>query len=268
VYFGGNDVRDVVTSADVVQRFATTRRASGCFAAWKSDPRRFQVVPAVMEHVSQVVMSASLDEVEQVCVSTSHALGDIQKATIDPVTHVRDWTTSFAFTHVFHFISERDGAIPTWQRLCAAWQQPPFADMLYIPTRRAIEEIAASSSFDEDVVKQAMHWRLGNSYYSFLREQWVHAYLRSRGIPVLQHPLSDALYRVDGWCDDTIVSLFIGNETYRTKYSGRKVRPSYLLAGAQSAWRFIDIELPALHKFGVVHLPQRASLDQQLRKFR
>jgi hypothetical protein len=112
-----------------------------------------------------------------------------------------------------------------------------------------------------------MRWRIGNFYYSFLREQWVHAYLRGRGITLLQHPLADALYGVDGWIDDTVISLFIGNDEFRSGSGGRKQPPSAFLSKARPALRFIDLALPTTHRFGVVHLPELASLDLFVEKF-
>lgn len=40
----------------------------------------------------------------------------------------------------------------------------------------------------------AMRWRIGNFYYSFLREQYVHAVFRECGVHLRQHPLADALF--------------------------------------------------------------------------
>jgi hypothetical protein len=252
---------DVVTSSDVIACLATTDAAVARLEAWQSDPRRADVVPAVMGHTSRVVVSVSLEEVEDTCRSTEHALGDVRKSRTRRVPHIRDWTTPFAAAHVFHFITERDGAIPTWQRFRDACQEPPFADMLWNPARHAIAACSRGGSVDAVQARQAMRWRIGNFYYSFLREQWVHAYLRRHGVPILQHPLADALYAVDGWFDDKILSLFIGNDEFRSERGGRKRPPCDLLAGTRPQRTFIDIALPVKRSFGVVHLPERRLLD-------
>jgi hypothetical protein len=178
--------------------------------------------------------------------------------------YIRDWTTPFAMTHVLHFVAERDGAIPTWQRFRQACQEPQFVDMLWNPALSAVEHCVLKGYADQGLAREAVQWRIGNSYYSFLREQWVHAYLRRRGIPILQHPLADALYAVDGWFDDKVVSLFIGNQRFRTEFCGRKHPPSDRLTGAQPPWSFIDIELRTQRTFGVVHLPRPALVDQRI----
>jgi hypothetical protein len=254
----------MVTSDDVVACFATTGTARARLATWMADPVRAQVVPAVMGHVSRVVSSVSLEEVEEVCRSTDHALGDIDGSRARSVTYIRDWTTPFTMTHVLHFVAERNRAIPTWQRFRKACQEPEFVDMLWNPARSAIGYCVRNGYADNDLAHDAMQWRIGNSYYSFLREQWVHAYLRRRAIPILQHPLADALFAVDGWFDDKVVSLFVGNEQYRAELHGRKHPPSDRLAGARPPWKFVDIELPVQRSHGHVHLPEPALVDQRI----
>jgi hypothetical protein len=257
----------VVTADEVLAQFVTSKRAEARFQWWKRDSRRAQVVPAVMAHESRVVVSVGLQEVEQVCRATAHALGKVRKSYIKPARYIKNWTAPFAATHVFHFIAEHDRAIPTWQRFRALCETPAFRGMLWEPACRAIEVCMQRDAVDSNLAHQAMRWRIGNFYYSFLREQWVHAYLRSRGVALLQHPLADALYGVDGWTDDTVISLFIGNDEFRSGDGGRKQPPSTFLSEARPALRFIDLLLPTTHRFGVVHLPERASLDLFVEKF-
>ncbi|MFG1606011.1 hypothetical protein [Actinoplanes sp. NPDC049265] len=70
-------MQTVVTAHDVIARFVSSPRATDRLNWWRGDGRRAQVVPAVMGHESRVVLSASLDEVRQVCSSTEHALSDV-----------------------------------------------------------------------------------------------------------------------------------------------------------------------------------------------
>jgi hypothetical protein len=259
----GEGVRtlDAVTAADVLDHFVATPSAAERFAWWRDDDARADVVPAVMAHESRVVVSATLAEVEQVCRSTGHALGDVRKSDIRRAYFIRDWTTAFAASHVFHFITERDGAIPTWQRFRQACAETPFREMLWDPAHRAVAECRRRDGVDFRSAHDAMRWRIGNFYYAFLKEQWTHAYLRECGVPVLQHPLADALYGVDGWIGDTVLSLFIGNDRFRTRGGGRKHRPSDFLADRPPRFTFVDIELAVERRFGVVHLPRKRALD-------
>ncbi|MCO8127269.1 hypothetical protein NHL50_08615 [Acidimicrobiia bacterium EGI L10123] len=98
--------------------------------------------------------------------------------------------------------------------------------------------------------------RVGNAYYSFLRELYVVALLRDRGVDARFHPLADALFRVDLWVDRTNVSLFIGNNLFRSSTTGCKDRPELFLADASPPFQHESIQLPVQHRFGVVHLPE------------
>jgi hypothetical protein len=260
-------MRSLVTSNDVLEHFARTETAVDRFERWKSDPGRARVVPAVLAHQSSVVVSVSLEEVSDVCRSTKHALGRVQKRQVRDVHYIRDWTTPFAVSHVFHFVTEHDGAIPTWQRFRQACQEHPFDEMLWNPARQAVEA-SGQHGVSADLARQAMRWRVGNFYYSFLREQFVHAYLRQQGIRILQHPLADALYAVDGWLQNNVISLFIGNDDFRTRLGGRKHPSTDFLTGRQPPLRFLDIELPVKQAFGVVHLPDPRILDAFITAYR
>lgn len=107
-----------------------------------------------------------------------------------------------------------------------------------------------------------MRWRVGNAYYSFLREVYTIVELRSRGVDLQVHPLADALFRVDCWTDRTAVSLRVGNPKFRAGATqGRKPPAVRILADLQPPVEFADIELRPASEFGSVHLPAREQLD-------
>lgn len=54
-----------------------------------------------------------------------------------------------------------------------------------------------------------MWWRLGNAYYSCLRELYVLAVLREAGVPAEYHVIADALFRADFRAGETIISLYV-----------------------------------------------------------
>lgn len=105
-----------------------------------------------------------------------------------------------------------------------------------------------------------MRWRVGNYYYSFLREIHVISVLRQRGIDVRFHPLADALFRVDAWSGHTALSLYVGNKEFkRGDEEGRKWRTEEILDGAGPLFSFETIELKPADKFDIVYL---AKLDE------
>lgn len=104
----------VVTADDVLGHFVRSARAERRLDWWRREEGRAEVVPAVMSHVSRVALSVSLEDVERVCRTTTHALCDVQKKDITEIESIRDWTSAFGISHVFHFMVERSGSVPTW----------------------------------------------------------------------------------------------------------------------------------------------------------
>ena len=86
------------------------------------------------------------------------------------------------------------------------------------------------------------------------------------GVKTRQHPLADALFAVDGWVDDKVISLYIGNETYLKANSGRKRPAEYRLRGSRPPFTFITMELPAASEFGRVFLPGQEEVDAWIRR--
>ena len=105
---------------------------------------------------------------------------------------------------------------------------------------------------------------LEKAHYSFLRGQWIQAYLREHGVSTRQHPLADALFAVDGWTGDKVISLYIGNRSYRAANGGRKHPPRDPLRGTHPPFTFSYLELSATHRFGKVHLPRRDEVDSPI----
>jgi hypothetical protein len=255
----------VVTAGQVEDHFVRSAHTGRLVSDWIRGHQGDGVVAAVREHRSRVVNSATLDEVEQVCEETEHALGEVDGEVARQVRSIRDWTCPFAVSHVFHFITEAAAAVPTYQVFREKCELPEFRHMLWDPALQAIRDCIEAGT-PSGQAQDAMRWRIGNFYYSFLREQWVHAYLRSRGVVTRQHPLADALFAVDGWADDTVISLYIGNSTYRDEDRGRKNGPRGRLRGARPPFDFVDMRLAAATRFGKVHLPDRRQVDEWVQR--
>jgi hypothetical protein len=258
-------VDDVVTAAQVESHFVRSAHTRALVNRWVERHGDDGVVRAVREHHSRIVNTVSLAEVEEVCRNTDHALGRVSRKDAEGVRSIMDWTAPFAVSHVLHFVSEAVGAVPTYRQFRQTSAAPPFRHMLWTPAAEAIRRCQRAGT-PERIARAAMRWRIGNFYYSFLREQWVHAYLRSRGVTTRQHPLADALFAVDGWAGDRVISLYIGNRMYRTADSGRKHTPQDHLREARPPFTFISMELRAAHEFGRVHLPARNEVDVWIRR--
>ncbi len=134
--------------------------------------------------------------------------------------------------------------------------------MLGEPAKAKMREVVNSGT-PERLVRDAVRWRVGNAYYSFLREIYTVVRLRAMGIDLRVQPLADALFRVDAWVGRKVVSLRVGNKKFRQGESaGRKTRPEQLLADVLPRFEFSAIELSPATKVGRVHLPSAEHIHQ------
>ena len=248
------------TSAEVIATFAVTPRAEALLRRWRTDPRRPQVPRMVLGHVTRVLYELTPAAVEATCKASEHPLGDIRKETAMAVGPVVDWRPDFAFTHVMHLALERQGALPTFQDFVRFCAEDPIGRAALGDPAREIRAYASGHGYSRDQAVQAVRWRIGLAYYSFAREVYTIAVLRSAGLDVRAHPLADALFRVDAWTGRTVLSLYISNARFRDGASGRKPRTTSILAGAAPPFRCEEFRLTTRHEFGCVHLPEAGQI--------
>ncbi|MEC3979837.1 hypothetical protein [Amycolatopsis sp. H20-H5] len=264
---GERSDRTMVTTADeVVSTFKVTPAARRKYDRWCVDESRARVVELVGNHATVELYRLTLDDVRQVCNKTSHALVNVSRENAERVPAARDWYPRFAFTHLMHYYLEQRKELPTWQKISEFFfHSDEGMDLIGGDTRRLVAQ-AARDGVSERLVDDALQWRFGNAYYSFLREVFTVVTLRSRGFDVRVHPLADALFRVDGWMGDTVISLWVANEDFRQdkglEPTGRKERACDLLAEAQPPFSYLNIELDKAAKWGRVHLPSAGKLTR------
>ncbi|MFD4252516.1 hypothetical protein ACFWQL_22500 [Amycolatopsis thermoflava] len=230
------------------------------------------MVDLVTRHTTCHLYRLTPGEVHEVCRRTQHPLGDIKKAEIAKVREVRDWEPTFAFTHLFHYYLEQRNELPTWERfsdflLRSNEGRELFGDEIHQKRIEFSESAcrAGRNDITEQLVGEALRWRVGLAYYSFLREVYSVVALRSLGVDVRVHPLADAMCRVDAWVDDTIISLWVSNAEFRTQAAGRKIKVGELLG---DTFRYLDIELDKATTYGRVHLPSRQRLEEAARRIK
>ncbi|MGW4476442.1 hypothetical protein ACWENQ_42850 [Nonomuraea sp. NPDC004354] len=248
------------TAQDVLDLFNVTPETRSALAEWRADgSKKHAVVPFVEAHETSFIYQLGSKDVEHVCRTTEHALGDVKRATAESVQDIVNWHPDFAFMHVLHYCAEATRELPTWQLFYEFIREDPEAkNMLWRPAQEEVQRIA-SSGISRSIVKDAMRWRVGNAYYSFLREIYVTTHLRAAGLDVRMHPLADALFRVDLWCGRTTCSLLVKNSKFHKDNEGRKLQTRELLSAAMPPFQFHKIQLERASRFGVVHLP---SADQ------
>jgi hypothetical protein len=255
------------TAQEVIGTFAVTSAARTLLRRWQADSAP-EVPRVVLRHTARVLYQLQPSWIEKTCQATEHPLGDISKEVATSVRPVVDWRPDFAFTHVMHLAMERLGSVPTFgdfSRYCA--EDPVGRAALGDPARRAAQD-ARRQGYPAAPVAQAVRWRIGLAYYSFVREMYTIAVLRDAGLDVRAHPLADALFRVDAWTDRTVLSLYVRNSAFRDGARGRKPRTVAILAGSQPPFRHEELRLETRHVFGCVHLPEAAQVAALARRLR
>lgn len=254
------------TSKEVIATFAVTPRARGLLERWKADPGRPQVPRMVLAHITRVLYDLTPPQVEAACQASEHPLGDIRRQTAMAVQPVVDWRPDFAFTHVMHLALERLGRVPTFQDFTRFCRDDLAGRAALGDPARQIGEVARQHGYPPQQARQAVRWRIGLAYYSFVREVYTIAVLRAAGLDVRAHCLADALFRVDAWTGRTVLSLYIRNPRFRDGPQGRKPRTADILSGARPPFRYEELRLPTQHEFGRVHLPEAAQIRAVARR--
>jgi hypothetical protein len=247
------------TYQDVAAHFIERSHSARSFLeAWRQQPDKAAVVPFVEAAVTRTVYALAPADVEDACRRTEHALGDIRKETAGAVDAIVDWHPAFAFQHVLHYVLEATGGIPTYQDVRAFCRNDSQARAMLAEPAVERVRLAENLGATRQDARDAMRWRVGNAYLSFLRELYVLTLLREEGLNARYHVLADVLLRVDFWADDLCFSLFVRSPRFMTAAGGRKIpAPSVL---ADGPFRFAQLELPIRHEYGRVHLPDRAEV--------
>ncbi|MGW5740257.1 hypothetical protein [Amycolatopsis sp. NPDC003861] len=250
----------------MISTFKVTPAMEQKYTDWINDRSRSRVVELVMKHETRYLYQLTLADVKKVCDATEHALGLVKRKEAESVVETRNWFPEFAFTHIMHHYLETRRSLPTWQNFYHfLFYSDEGNSLIGIATRwHKAERLAGGVS--EKLARDALRWRFGNAYYSFLREVHMLVYLRENGFDVRSHPLADALFRIDGWMGDAVISIWVANENFRREKGfdpqGRKDRVKDLLAGSVPSFRFVDIELDKAEKWGCVHLSSDSALEK------
>ncbi|MFE1166027.1 hypothetical protein [Nocardiopsis sp. NPDC058789] len=221
-----------------------------------------------MAHSTRAVYGVSSSDVEKL--TSDHPLGDIKSRNAYKFEGVADWRPDFAFAHLFHFALEQIGGVFSFQDFRTWAGDPDKRWMIWDPAHRVVSEEQQRTGADWYEVRDAMSWRVGLFYYSFLRELYTVARLREAGLDMRVHPLADALFRVDAWHGRVVFEMYVANKRYRSRGAGRKKSAQDILAPGRPDLRFVPLEMEKQRTYGRVHLPEEAQLQEcaeQIRAF-
>ncbi|WP_433418755.1 hypothetical protein ACQP1V_03580 [Microtetraspora malaysiensis] len=259
----------LITDADeVVQLFCRAPDARRRFRQWETSRRRRHVVEHVMAHKTRILYELTVDDITRALPRniSDHALDEIKGDKAKEIERIDKWNPDFAFTHVFHYALEAIGTFPRWGDIYRFFQEDERANvMLMEPAKREVEA-TVRDGWGRQEARAAMRWRVGNFYYSFLREAYAVVRLRAAGLDVRAHPLADALFRVDGWCGNKIISIYVRNPRFRDGYEGRKPQVERILEGGDPSFEFHPVVLPPASEFAKSHLPDDSQLRAAIRE--
>jgi hypothetical protein len=244
------------TAQDVLDWFARTPATKHKYRTWA----RYipEVTERVMAHRARAVYGVSSSDVEKL--ASDHPLGDIKSRNAYEFKGIADWRPDFAFTHLFHFALEQIGGVFSFQDFRTWAGEADKRWMIWNPAHRVLREEQQDDT-DWYQVRDAMSWRVGLFYYSFLRELYTVARLREAGLDMRVHPLADALFRADAWHGPVVFELYVANRRYRSEGSGRKKSARETLSPGRPDLRFVSLEMEKQHVYGRVHLPEEAQLQ-------
>lgn len=229
--------------------------AKNAYEQWKTRPGYSAVVEFVESFTHERLFGIAPDQVRRVCDETEHALGEVQKER--QIREINDFTCPFALQHLFHRFIERTGEIPTWQRFWR-WMthqaRPHWLDEIK-PLRNQL----MARNYSEQRISEAIRWRLGNFYYSALREVDLLVALQARGVKVKYHLLADVLLRVDCWTGRTLVRTYVPNIEYRAAAEGRKIPAVQFFSPNDTPFNIVDFPVER-EGFGRVWLVSERSI--------
>jgi hypothetical protein len=256
----------VTTYDDAVAHLTRSARARRELDAWRRLPGKAPVVAFARGLTSRHLYDITPAMVEDACARTTHALAwddgaGLRRSVAEGVGMVVDWYPDFPIVHTLYYAVERFGRPPLWHELRDFWRTDDQARlMLGLPAAQRVGQAVRAGARQRDV-EEAMWWRLGNAYYSCLRELYVLAVLREAGVPAQYHVIADALFRADFWAGDTIISLYVANAKFRDGAGGRK-RSARSLLGDFAGFRFAELPRLTRHQYGTVHLPSKDEIER------
>lgn len=248
------------TIPEVLLTFCRTQAARSAFDQWLAT--RGDVATVMLGHVTSRVYDVTSSDVEHIARTTEHALGSVRREQAAAVPAMRDWSSPFAMTHALHACIEQIG-LPTFGAFRDWCANTDTGRYMLWDDLLEIQNTLVSSGVQRESVMAASRWRIGNAYYSFMRELYVLSTLRECDLDVFTHPVADSLFRVDAWTSSTMLSIYIGNSTFRDGTRGRKVSPVVLNGGAM---KHHEIRLETPRNFGRIHLPDHDAIATAARE--
>lgn len=240
--------------------------ALAAYNEWLNDPSKADVVEFVTKLTHSYLFDIEpeeFDEVRQRMAASprEHALDGAEKK--DETEESEGLENSWAYVQLFYRYVENKRRVPTWLEW-RSWLGSEVPALLVDPLRKKFRWDALPPP-EKVALRRSLRWRVGNAYYGMMRELNVLIRLRKMGVPVKYHVLADALFAVDCWSGDNVVSVFVGNPKMKDgQRQGRKRTPADRLRNATPPFRFHNMILPIKrgegNRYGILYLADDASV--------
>lgn len=245
------------------KQYKDWERRRGKIANWPEIMAGFKA----LEH--RVLYTLQNSDVRTAIERTTHALGNIDKSAAK-FDDIHNYSPPVPLIYIFHSILEKMGSVPIWNDI----QRYLFGDFRSL----CWEPFCASRSLDaskpvklhDQRILDAFQWRMGNAYYSWLREVELLTYLRrTHRFDLKYHFLVDAEWRADFIGGSILLELYVKNREFKDDDSGRKLTCLSMNAGFTVVDIKMDIkEVNSGLKFGKPWMVSATSKDQIVRELR
>jgi hypothetical protein len=235
----------------------TSLRGRAAFNEWEQRPGYGEVVDFVQNFSHSHLYAITSDEIAGVVRESDHALGDVQSH--EALDIVENFTTPFAFQHLFHWYLEGHCKVPTWLEFRNWMVEEEAAPHWYWRLKAFLE--TNGQAYTRQQWSRAAKWRLGKVYMSNMRELDLMVRTREAGLPLRYHLLADVLLRVDFWYRNVLLCIYFSNSRYRSKTSGRKVRAAEFFPPQGGHFTILDVEI-ARQGFGNIWLAHPAEIEK------
>jgi hypothetical protein len=247
-----NDKSPGVSFADAYRFFVEQGGdpAKEIYDKWeaRADLREAGVVEFVKTFTHKRLFSIPRHEFDDVVKNSEHPLKRLSpknERDLTAIKLVENANAPWSFMQLFHGFVEREG-LPTWQKF-RTWLMHEGASYLWAPYKEQLGFREADET-KKQMIRDGTAWRLGNAYYSAQREIDIIISLRDAGLLVNYHLLADALFAVDFWRGNRLVSVYIANAQFKSvEGSGRKTRPENLYKPPQFACADFEVKKQQVH---------------------
>lgn len=229
-------------STDFDDKFKKWEERRGAGRDWAAIRGRFEASRQT------VLYRLAPSDVTKVMNATDHALGWMKgpESRLRHLKKIANATPPYPVMLLLHDLLESLGRVPTWS---------DFSEYLFANPDLCMASLWKAADLGPQTEEDgwasqklgAIRYRLGNFYYSFLREIHLIVVLRRvHGLDVRYHPLLDAEWKIDAVCSDFLIELYIYSVHYKGSKTARKQ-----LCEEQNPGRLVEVvEMEAKQIFG------------------